>query len=86
MLFYPNPKLSRTEAALAVRAGLTAFNVGRQSGNRVHRALVLAAPPDAAHGEITDKGYIAQSLARTMHAEAIVRLFSDPPPTDVIVL
>jgi feruloyl-CoA synthase len=51
----------------------------------VRRALVLPDGPDAAHGEITDKGYIAQALARTMRAGAVQRLFSDPPPADVMV-
>ena len=45
----------------------------------------LLTPPDAASGEITDKGYIAQSLARSRRAEAVERLFSDPVSFDVMV-
>ena len=37
------------------------------------RALVLPDAPDAASGEITDKGYIAQALARQRRAGAIAR-------------
>ena len=48
-------------------------------------ALVLPDGPDAVHGEITEKGYIAQSLARSRRAEAIQRLFADPPSSDVMV-
>jgi feruloyl-CoA synthase len=50
----------------------------------VARALLLPGPPDPHAGEITDKGYIAQSLARTHRAEAIDRLFADPAPSDVM--
>jgi feruloyl-CoA synthase len=85
VLLYPNPKVPRLQATVAVRAGIEAYNRGKSGGARVHRALILAHGPDAAHGEITDKGYIAQALARTLHGEAIVRMFSDPPPPDVIV-
>ncbi|MBJ7413529.1 MAG: hypothetical protein JHD15_24685, partial [Phenylobacterium sp.] len=54
------------------------------SGGRVARALVLPDAPDASSGEITDKGYIAQSLARTRRAEAVDRLFADSAPSDVM--
>ena len=86
LLFYPNPRLAPSEVAAAVRAGLHAFNAkARGSGGRVARALVLPDAPDGASGEITDKGYIAQALARSRRAEAIQRLFADPPPPDVMV-
>jgi len=86
LLLYPNPRLAADEVAAAVRAGIVAFNAkARGSGGRVARALVLPDAPDAAAGEITDKGYIAQALARTRRAEAIQRLFADPPATDVMV-
>ncbi|HEY8616745.1 feruloyl-CoA synthase [Phenylobacterium sp.] len=86
LLFYPNPTLSRTEVEAAVRAGLARFNgKAKGSGGRVARALVLPEPPDPHSGEITDKGYIAQSLARARHAAAVQRLFADPPSPDVMV-
>ena len=86
LLLYPNPRLAADEVAAAVRAGIVAFNANaRGSGGRVARALVLRSPPDAASGEITDKGYIAQALARQRHAMAILKLFADPPPSDVMV-
>jgi len=85
VLLYPNPKVPRLQATVAVRAGIEAYNAGRSAGARVHRALILPDGPDAAHGEITDKGYIAQALARTLRGEAIARMFADPPPPDVIV-
>jgi feruloyl-CoA synthase len=86
LLLYPNPRLSPEAIAEAVRVGLTAFNAqAKGSGGRVARALVLPDAPDAASGEITDKGYIAQALARQRRAEAIQRLFAVPPSPDVMV-
>jgi len=86
LLLYPNPRLSPLDIEAAVRAGLAAFNArARGSGGRVARALVLPDAPDAAGGEITDKGYIAQALARQRRAIAIARLFADPPSSDVMV-
>jgi len=86
LLLYPNPKMPRPQIAAAVKAGLEGYNSHQLgSGGRIVRALVLADPPDAAHGEITDKGYIAQALARTMRVADIARLFADPPPPDVMV-
>jgi feruloyl-CoA synthase len=86
LLLYPNPRLASDEIAQAVRAGLAAFNAkAKGSGGRVARALVLPDAPDAASGEITDKGYIAQALARQRRAETVQRLFADPPSPDVMV-
>lgn len=86
LLVYPNPTLPRAAIDLAVRSGVEAFNSrARGSGSRVARVIVLADPPDAGAGEITDKGYIAQALARTRRADSIARLFADPPPSDVMV-
>lgn len=86
LLLYPNPGLPRAAIEAAVRAGLEAFNAGAKgSGGKVVRALVLPNGPDVHAGEITDKGYIAQSLARARRAEAIDRLYADPAPSDVMV-
>ena len=46
---------------------------------------MLPDAPDANAGEITDKGYIAQGIARTRRADAVKRLFADPAPEDVMV-
>jgi feruloyl-CoA synthase len=85
VLLYPNPRRPRAEVVAAAEAGLRRFNAGKPGGSKVQRALVLPDGPDAAHGEITDKGYIAQALARTLRREAVVRLFADPPPAEVMV-
>ena len=89
LLLYPSPTLPRAEIEAAVRAGITAFNARAPgagkggAGGRIARALILPDAPDAASGEITDKGYIAQSLARTRRAAAVARLFADPASPDV---
>ncbi|WP_334163671.1 feruloyl-CoA synthase [Phenylobacterium sp.] len=86
LLLYPSPTRSRDEIETAVREGLARFNAhAKGAGGRVARALVLPDAPDPNAGEITDKGYIAQSLARARRAEAVERLFADPPPPDVMV-
>jgi feruloyl-CoA synthase len=86
LLLYPNPTLSRPAVEAAVRAGIEAFNSrAKGAGGRVSRALVLPGAPDNRSGEITDKGYIAQALARSQRADSVARLFADPPPSDVMV-
>ena len=86
MMFYPNPGLPPEAVRDAVLEGLVRFNArATGSGGKVARALVLPDPPDPQSGEITDKGYIAQSLARAKHAAAAERLYADPPPPDVMV-
>ena len=86
LLLYPSPNLPRAEIEDAVRKGLEAFNArAKGAGGRVARALVLPDGPDAGSGEITDKGYIAQSLARARRAEAIDRLYAAPAASDVMV-
>lgn len=87
LLLYPNPTMGRPEIETAVRSGLARFNAAAKgAGSRIARALVLDSPPDAAHGEITDKGYIAQALARRLRADAAARLFANPCPPDVMEL
>jgi feruloyl-CoA synthase len=86
LLLYPNPALSRAEVEATARRGLASFNrTAPGIGGRVARALVLDAPPDHASGEITDKGYISQALARGRHAPQVARLFAETPDADVMV-
>jgi feruloyl-CoA synthase len=71
----------------AARQGLAAYNATARGGSsRVDRALILDGPPDAHSGEITDKGYINQTLARSRRRDDVARLFADPPGEDVIVV
>ncbi len=67
----------------AVRAGIARLNAGA-AGGRVARVLLLDHLPDPRSGELTDKGYLNQALARARRAAEIERLFADPPGADVI--
>ncbi len=71
----------------AVRDGLAAHNARATGGSdRVDRALILDGAPHAPSGEITDKGYINQTLARVRRGGDIARLFADPAGPGVIIL
>jgi feruloyl-CoA synthase len=86
LLFYPNPTLPRAEVEAAVRAGVAAYNAqAKGASNRVARALVLADAPDPGAGEITDKGYISQAIARAKWADRIAELYANPPPEGTLV-
>ena len=70
-----------------IEAGLRTFNsAAKGSGGRIARALILDGAPDAHSGEITDKGYINQALARTRRAAEVERLFAEAPDAAVIDL
>ncbi|NGM51442.1 feruloyl-CoA synthase [Caulobacter sp. 602-2] len=72
-------------ARAAVRAGLEAFNAAGKGGTgRIARALILPGAPDAASGELTDKGYINQALARERRPGEIERLFAAEPDDAVM--
>ena len=76
------------EAAVvaAVRAGLEGLNArAKGAGGKVARALILDDAPDVHSGEITDKGYINQALARARRAGDVARLFAEPPGDGVLV-
>jgi feruloyl-CoA synthase len=79
-------ELSPAAIRAAVAAGLKSLNAAAAGGSgRVERALILQDAPDAASGEITDKGYINQTLARTRRASQIRRLFDSGDGADVVL-
>ena len=68
-----------------IRAGLERYNAAAAAGGaRIARALILTGAPDPHIGEITDKGYINQTLARVRRAADIAALFADPPGPAVL--
>jgi feruloyl-CoA synthase len=86
LMFYPKPGLAANAVADAVRAGIEKLNASaRGSGGRIARALVLSTGPDANAGEITDKGYIAQALARSLRSAEVERLFAEPAGEGVMI-
>ncbi|HEY6234454.1 MAG TPA: AMP-binding protein [Candidatus Elarobacter sp.] len=55
------------------------------SSTRVARAILAGEPPDAARGEITDKGSVNQRRVLANRADDVALLYASPPPADVIV-
>jgi len=89
LLFRNTPVCERlggeAQVIAAVRAGLETLNArAKGAGGKVARALLLDGAPDVHSGEITDKGYINQALARTRRAADVERLFADPPGDGVL--
>jgi feruloyl-CoA synthase len=70
----------------AITEGLRRLNhAGGGGAGRITRALILDDQPHAPSGEITDKGYINQALARSRRAADVERLFAEPAGRDVII-
>lgn len=89
MLFLDAKACERLGNAEAVRAkiveGLGRMNASAKGGGgKVQRALILEGAPDAASGELTDKGYINQALARDRRPAELARLFADQPDDGVM--
>lgn len=75
------------EAAVtaAIAEGLSRLNAAAKGGGgKVLRALILDGAPDAASGELTDKGYINQALARDRRPTELARLFAENPDEGVM--
>ena len=77
---------SRSTTPCCEQACRAAGNLSRNAGSasRVERLLLLDEPPDIDAGEITDKGYINQRAVLERRADAVERLFSEPPDPAVI--
>ncbi|MDP1626813.1 AMP-binding protein [Parvibaculum sp.] len=56
------------------------------SSTRIVRALLMAEPPSVDAGELTDKGYINQSVALGRRAALVEKLYANPPGNDVVVV
>ena len=52
---------------------------------RIARALIMRDAPDAAAGEITDKGSVNQRRVLANRADDVARLFAEPLDPDVLV-
>lgn len=67
--------------------GMRAHNKGNPgSSTRVARALLMVEPASVDAGELTDKGYINQSVALGRRADLVAKLYADPPGNDVVVV
>jgi feruloyl-CoA synthase len=80
VLRHPNVKLR-------IREGLARLKrEGGGSSTYPTRVLLLAEPPSAEAGELTEKGYINQRAVRTRRADRVIELYSDVPDPSVITL
>lgn len=76
----------RSTVKAAIVAGLARLNgSAKGGGGKVVRALILDGAPDAASGELTDKGYINQALARERRPTELARLFAETPDGEILV-
>jgi feruloyl-CoA synthase len=70
-----------------LRAALAEHNArNARSSTRIARALILPAPPDAAAGEITDKGSVNQRRALANRPLEVARLLAEPLDAQVLAL
>ncbi len=67
--------------------GLRAHNKDNPgSSTRIERALLMIEPPSVDAGELTDKGYINQSVSLGRRAALVEKLYATPPGNDVVVV
>jgi feruloyl-CoA synthase len=89
-LIFLNPiltaKLNPTEVRRAVASALALQQAhgGTGSSTRITRALILAQPPRADIGEITDKGYINQRFVLQNRQVEVRQLYAASPDPEVI--
>jgi len=91
LMLFANPtaraRLGEDGLRREVRAGLERLNASAKGvGGKVLRAMILPDGPDAASGEITDKGYLNQALARNRRPAEMERLFAETPDPDIVTL
>ena len=91
LMLFANPaaraRLGEEGLRREVLAGLERLNASAKGvGGKVIRAMILPDGPDAASGEITDKGYLNQALARNRRAADMERLFAETPDADIVTL
>lgn len=87
-LVFPNPNFRCGAQSLRneVRAALRELAAGATgSSTFIARALVLSAPPEAAAGEMTDKGAVSQKAVLRNRARDIAHLFAAPRHPAVIL-
>lgn len=85
-LVFANPGAARDASYRErLRAAIAEHNRNRpRTSTRIARALALGAPPNAAAGEITDKGSVNQRRALANRAADVMRLLAEPADPDVL--
>ncbi|KAB2915810.1 MAG: feruloyl-CoA synthase [Hyphomicrobiaceae bacterium] len=71
----------------ALVRGLSHHNAQAQGTSmRIRRCVLLSESPSIDANEITDKGYLNQRAVLTKRATTVERLYTDPPPPEVILI
>lgn len=87
IVFVPRALANDPSARERVRAALERHNARNPaSSTRIARALIATEPPDAARGEITDKGSVNQRRVLHNRAADVARLYASPPADGVLLL
>jgi feruloyl-CoA synthase len=88
LMIFPTPQakeLGANALAQRIRAGLLAMRAeGAGSSQAPTRALVLAEPPNADAGEITDKGYLNQRAVLARRASDVIALYAPVSDAQVV--
>jgi feruloyl-CoA synthase len=85
-LVFVAPAAGAGAAAQSLRATIERYNQHHTTTSmRIARALVMPGSPNAAAGEITDKGSVNQRRVLANRAADVARLFADPLDPDVLV-
>jgi feruloyl-CoA synthase len=83
LLVFPSPQaasMTSEQKAERLREGLAAMRGSGGGSSQVPtRALLLAEPPSADAGEITDKGYLNQRRVLERRAAEVAALYADDP-------
>jgi feruloyl-CoA synthase len=84
LLVFPSPQavsMSAEQRAARMREGLTVMRASGGGSSQVPtRALLLAEPPNADAGEITDKGYLNQRRVLERRAAEVAALYASNDP------
>jgi feruloyl-CoA synthase len=88
LLIFPSPavrEMTAEQMAQRIREGLLAMRAdGGGSSQSPTRAMVLAEPPNADAGEITDKGYLNQRAVLTRRAGDVLALYAPVAQNGVV--
>jgi feruloyl-CoA synthase len=77
--------MTAEQMAQRIREGLLAMRAdGGGSSQSPTRAMVLAEPPNADAGEITDKGYLNQRAVLTRRAGDVLALYAPVAQNGVV--
>ena len=79
--------IAHPEVITQLKARLLAYNADHPaSSTRIHRVMLVTAPPDVDAGESTDKGYINQRGVLKNRADLVARLYAEDISGDAGVI